>query len=172
MRKSSKVVIVLVAGFAALTIAASALADGTTATTAGQPTPCITPAGAIYSVNCAGVGGGNGAALGDTTSVPGATGAANVAPSATPSPSPSLTPGSMPSPEATVTPVTTSTGGGSGSNLPDTGAMTAVSSAIGLGAIGYAGRMYWKRRKLANEPVRPMRVQTDPEVLDIAKIGA
>lgn len=148
-----------------------ALAAGSTQTTAAAPTPCITPSGAIYSVNCAGVSsqGQSNAALGDTASVPSATGTSSVSPSA--SPSPSLTPGTMPSPETAATPAGGS-GEGGGSNLPDTGAMTAVSSAIGLGAIGYAGRMYWKRRQLANEPVRPMRVVSDPEVLDIAKIGA
>ncbi|HEY2004307.1 MAG TPA: hypothetical protein VGH44_04315 [Candidatus Saccharimonadia bacterium] len=144
---------------AGLLLVADAQADGTQAV--AQPTPCITPPGAIYSVNCAGVN-AQGGVLGDNTSEPAASGT----PSATPSPS--LTPGTMPSPEASATPVS---GSGSGSNLPDTGAMTAISGAIGLGAIGYAGRMYWKRRQLANQPVRPQRMQSDPEVLEIAKIS-
>ena len=164
----------IISAAAGLMVAAGAHAAGASDPVAGQPTPCITPAGAIYSTNCDGVGSGNGggSALGDTTTVPATTGATGVTSAATPVPtaSPALTPGTMPSPETTVTPATTTSGGGS--NLPDTGAMTVLSSAIGLGAIGYAGRMYWKRRKLANEPVRPMRAQSDPETLDIANISA
>jgi hypothetical protein len=126
-----------------LMLASGAWAAGTVQASGPQPTPCITPSGAIYSVNCA--GGSADGGVGDDTSVP----SPAVTAGATPSPSPSLTPGVIPSPEATATPsVGSGSGSGSGSNLPDTGALTAVSGAIGLSAIGFAGWKYWQSRKL------------------------
>jgi len=98
------------------------LRSGGARASAVQPTPCITPPGAIYSVNCDGVN-SNGGVLGDNAAAP----------------SPAVS--------------ASADAGAGGSSLPDTGAMMAVSTAVGLGAMGYAGRTYLKSRRMAGRDV-------------------